>query len=81
MTVREEVEFLEPFFEKASTGHVATNNQIKRALEDRLGRKVHKTTVYRLLGRHGWRKIVPRPAHKQANEAEQEEFKKNSRRA
>ena len=81
MTVREEVEFLEPFFEKAGTGQVATNNQIKRALEDRLGHKVHKTMVYRLLARHGWRKIVPRPSHRQANEAEQEEFKKNSRRA
>ena len=80
MTIEEEATFLQPFFKIASTGQIATNTQIKRALEDRLGHKVHKTTVYRLLDRHGWRKIVPRPAHKEANEKEQEDFKKNFRR-
>jgi hypothetical protein len=26
---------------------------------------VHFTTIYRLLARHGWRKLVPRPSHRQ----------------
>jgi transposase len=79
MTLEEEVEFIEPFFERASTGKVATAMEIKRKLEKHLGHTVHKTTAYRLLKRHGWRKIVPRPSHVQADKAEQEEFKKNSR--
>jgi transposase len=79
MSPEEEAAFIEPFFERASTGKVATAMEIKRELEKHLGHPVHKTTAYRLLKRHGWRKIVPRPSHVQADKAEQEEFKKNSR--
>jgi transposase len=79
MSPEEEAEFIEPFFARASTGKVATAMEIKRELEKHLGHPVHKTTAYRLLKRHGWRKIVPRPSHVQADKAEQEEFKKNSR--
>ncbi len=63
LTWEEEVEFLKPFLQKALTGQDATANKIKTSLEDKLGHSVHKTTVYRLLKRHGWRKIVPRPVH------------------
>lgn len=80
MNLEAEAEFLEPFFERASTGKVATAMEIKREWEKRLGRSVHKTTVYRLLKRHGWRKIVPRPHHVQAKDEEQREFKKTSRK-
>ena len=78
MSLEEEEKFLRPFFEQASTGQIATAMQIKRAWEERLGHSVHKTTVYRLLRRHAWRKVVPRPFHKQGKPEEQEEFKKNS---
>jgi hypothetical protein len=37
---------------------------------------VHISTIYRLLDRHGWRKLVPRPRHPKANEREQAIFKK-----
>jgi Winged helix-turn helix len=36
--------------------------------------------MYRLLNRHGWRKLVPRPVHPKANKEEQEQFKKTLRR-
>jgi transposase len=78
MSLEEEKEFLGPFFERASTGQIATAMQIKKAWEERLGHSVHKTSVYRLLNRHAWRKVVPRPFHKQGSPEEQEEFKKNS---
>lgn len=78
MDLKEEAEFIEQFFERASTGKIATVTEIKRAWEKTLGHSVHKTTVYRLLRRHGWRKIVPRPFHVQAKDKEQEEFKKTS---
>ena len=74
----EETSFLEPFIQKAITGQIATAGEIKEALEDKLGHSVHKTTVYRLLKRHGWRKIAPRPFHIQSNKETQEQFKKNS---
>ena len=76
LTLREESAFLQPFIESALTGQVATATEIKLSLEKLLGRKVHKTTVYRLLDRHGWRKLTPRPFHEQAKADEQEAFKK-----
>ena len=76
LTSREESAFLQPFIESALTGQVATATEIKLSLEKLLGRKVHKTTVYRLLDRHGWRKLTPRPFHEQAKVDEQEAFKK-----
>jgi transposase len=73
-----EVVFLESFKQAALTGQIATVAEIKEALERRLGKRVHKTTVYRLLQRHGWRKLVPRPFHVDADKQEQETFKKTS---
>ncbi len=46
--------------------------------EELVGRTVHKTTIYRLLERHQWRKIVPRQSHPKADPKEQEAFKKTS---
>ncbi len=68
--------FLDPFFKKALIGQIATVAEIKMAWEKVLARKVHKTTVYQLLQRHEWRKVVPRPFHEQAKAEEQEVFKK-----
>ena len=75
-SLHDEKAFLDPFFKKALTGQIATVAEIKLEWEKVLGRKVHKTTVYRLLNRHEWRKVVPRPFHEQAKADEQEAFKK-----
>jgi transposase len=74
----EEAAFLEPFKQGALAGQIATAAEIKRALESRLGHQVHKTMVYKLLKRQGWRKLVPRPCHVEADKEEQETFKKTS---
>lgn len=79
LSVEEEAELLKPFIQSAASGRLATVTEIKKALEDRLGHGVHKTTVYRLLKRHGWRKIVPRPYHEKMKKQEQDAFKKTSR--
>jgi transposase len=78
LSFEQEVAFMEPFIKKALTGQIATASEIKQALEKRLGRPVHKTTVYRLLKRHGWRKITPRTYHLDGKKEQQEDFKKNS---
>jgi transposase len=79
LTFEAEKEFLSGFFEIASRGGILVVNEVRSALEKRLGHKVAETTVYRMLERHGWRKIVPRRRHPKANKSEQEGFKKNSK--
>ena len=78
MTRAEEAEFLEPFFEKAKAGGILVVGEIKRALDERLGRQVALASAYTLLHRHGWRKLAPDKRHPQADVAAQEDWKKNS---
>ena len=76
MKWEEEKKFLNQYINKALTGQITTVYEIKEAFEKRVGKTVHKTTIYRLLDRHGWRKIVPRPKHVNSDKEKQEEFKK-----
>src|SRR4028119_1972099 len=80
LSLADEAAFLAPFFERAAKGQVATRHEIQAALEARLGCSVHHSVVYRLLHRHGWRKLAPRSRHPKADDAEQEAFKKTSLR-
>jgi transposase len=79
LTFEEEKEFLSGFFEVASRGGILVVSEVRTAFEKGLGHKVAETTVYRMLERHGWRKIVPRRRHPKANKSAQEGFKKNSK--
>jgi transposase len=78
LTPEEERDFLLSFDESAAKGSMLIANEIKDALEKRLGRKVHKTTVYRMLHRNGWRKIAPKPSHPKRDKAAGEAFKKGA---
>ena len=78
MTVAEEKLFLAPYIEKSKTGAIATVGEIKRAYEAEIGHAVAESTIYRLLERHDFRKIVPYKRHKKANTEEHEAFKKTS---
>ncbi len=77
LTREEERDLLTPFFERAEKGEMTTVAQIKRAFEERVEHEVDETTIYRLLKRHQWRKLVPRPFHPQADKEEQKLFKQN----
>jgi transposase len=77
LTIEEEEQFLAPFFERADKGELVTTEHIFLAYQERVGHSVHETTIYRLLKRHAWRKVQPRPSHPKANKQEQETFKKN----
>jgi transposase len=74
----EEQAFLAGFFAQAGRGDLSVARPLRRALEARLGHAVHPRTVERLLARHDWRKLVPRPRHPQADEAAQAAHKKKS---
>jgi transposase len=77
----EEVEFLQPWLESAAAGHLVVVAPIRAALAQRLGRAVSPSVVYRLLARHGWRKVAPDTRHPKSQPAVQEAWKKNSRKS
>jgi transposase len=76
LTPEEEEDFLRPFVAKAGAGGVLNAMEIKAAFEARVGKTVAKTTIYRLLDRSGWRKVIPRPQHPKSDSAAQAAFKK-----
>jgi hypothetical protein len=49
-------------------------------LEEQLECKIPPSTVYRLLARHGWRKIAPDTCHPKRDVEAQETFKKTSQK-
>jgi len=81
MSIEEEKEFLAPFFDKASKGGILVVAEIKRALDERLGRRVALASAYNLLHRHGWRKVAPDKRHPKTDVAAQENWKKNSEKS
>ena len=76
MTPQEESIFLSPFLEEGDIGGILEVSGIHKAHCRELGRRVPLSTTYRLLHRHGWRKIMPRPRHPKTDEAAQAAFKK-----
>jgi len=80
MTFDEEKKFLEPWAQQAKDGGILVVSVIRAALAQHLGRSVKASIVYRLLERHGWRKVAPDTHHPKSDPAAQEEWKKNSRK-
>jgi transposase len=78
MSMDQERQFLSQFFDQASQGGAVNAGEIKRAFEVLVGQKVAKTTIYRMLDRHGWRKIMPRPRHPKSDAKAQKGFKKTA---
>jgi transposase len=81
LSISEEETLLEQFLKTASEGGVIVVSSIKAAYEQRLGQKVPKSTIYRMLTRHDWRQIVPRPRHPKSDSIAQDTFKKTSRKS
>lgn len=80
MTIEEEREFLDQWQEQATRGGVLTVPPIHSALVERIGHPIPLSTTYRLLARHGWRKVQPDTKHPKSDPEAQDEFKKNSRK-
>jgi transposase len=68
---------LKPFLELAEAGQILIVSEIHKAYEGLVGHPVPPSTVYRMLDRHNWRKVMPRPRHPKADPEEQEAYKKN----
>jgi transposase len=78
MRWEEELEFLRPWAEQAADGGMLIVAPLRAALAQRLGHPVAHSVVYRLLARHGWRKVAPDTRHPKSDPAAQERWKKNS---
>ena len=78
LTPEEEDDFLKPWLASAATGNLVVVSPIRAALAQRLGQPVKPSVVYRLLARHGWRKVAPDTRHPKSKPEVQEAWKKNS---
>jgi hypothetical protein len=76
MTLAEEKALLDRFAKAAGAGEMLNIHDIKTAYEKAIGHETSNSTVYNLLARHGWRKLMPRPFHPKRNIAAQNAFKK-----
>ena len=77
MNFVEETKFLEQFVELAEAGQIITVEGILRKFEEVTGKDSNTSTIYKLLKRHGWRKVKPRPRHPgKASDEEIESSKK-----
>ena len=60
----------------AGAGEMLNVHDLKAAYEQAIGHPTSNSTVYNLLTRHGWRKLMPRPFHPRRDLAAQDDFKK-----
>jgi winged helix-turn-helix protein len=77
MTVAEEKALLARFAKAAGAGEMLTIHDLKAAYEQAIGHQTSDSTIYNVLDRHGWRKLMPRPFHPKRDLAAQRDFKKN----
>ena len=76
MTLEEEKAFLAKFAKVAGAGELLNIGELKSAYEEEIGHATSNSTVYDLLARHEWRKLMPRPFHPDRNIEAQEVYKK-----
>lgn len=69
MSVEEESAFLERYRYQAEQGHMLNICEMAEAYAKEVGHNIGNSQIYRVLHRHGWRKVMPRSKHpKKANE-------------
>jgi transposase len=76
MTVAEEKALLARFATAAGAGEMLNVQDLKAAYEQAIGHSTSNSTIYNVLARHGWRKLMPRPFHPRRDLAAQSDFKK-----
>jgi transposase len=78
MSREEESALLEQFRTDAEAGKVVETKAIKQAYAEKVGHETRSHgQIYKLLARHGWRKVMPRSRHpKSATQEAREASKK-----
>jgi hypothetical protein len=77
--LEQEAQILDEVLKEAPRGGIVVVPPLKEKIEARLGRAVALSTIYRMLARHGWRKLAPDTAHPKGDEERREAWKKNWR--
>ena len=77
MSFEEEEALLAPFVERAENGQILDTAELEKKYEEAVGHRIGNGQIYRVLRRHGWRKVMPRSRHpKKASEEVIEASKK-----
>ncbi|MCL2646943.1 MAG: winged helix-turn-helix domain-containing protein [Phycisphaerales bacterium] len=76
MSLERERTFLKPWMEQAKRGQMLVVSPLRAALSQELGRPVRASVVYRMLARHGWRKVAPDTRHPKNDPCVQADWKK-----
>ena len=63
MSTAEEKQLLSTFEKEAEAGRVVEVSEIKKAYETKVAHTIGSGQIYKVLKRHGWRKIKPRSRH------------------
>lgn len=71
LSIEEGKEFLSAYTKQAEAGQIIDLNELKAAYIEKVGHSIGGSQIYRMLERHGWRKVMPRSKHPQkaSNEA------------
>ena len=75
MTLEEEKALLKQFAKAAGAGELLNIHDLKAAYEKAIGHPTSNSTIYNLLARHDWRKLMPRPFHPDRDLEAQKDFK------
>ena len=65
LSIEEEKEFLSAYTKQAEAGQIIDLNELKAAYIEKVGHSIGGSQIYRMLERHGWRKVMPRSKHPQ----------------
>ena len=65
LSIEEEKEFLSAYTKQAEAGQIVDLNEMKAAYIEKVGHSIGGSQIYRMLERHGWRKVMPRSKHPQ----------------
>ena len=76
MTFTEEKALLGRFANTAGAGEMLNIHDLKAAYEKAIRHETSNSTIYNLLARHGWRKLMPRSFHPKRDIVAQNAFKK-----
>ena len=78
MKLEDEKDFLEQYESDSLSGSIVTASRIHQDLENFLSKSLHKSGIYKMLKRNGWRKIMPRPQNPEHDQEAIDDFKKTS---
>lgn len=77
LSLENEAAILDELLSGFETGGVVTIPTLLPAFEKAVGKSVALSTLYRVLARHGWRKLAPDKQHPQGDPDKRDAWKKN----